>query len=311
MYQIASIDKEQINTNLPGGTYIQHQQEGFYNELESQLQVLDPDSSLMLGNLTYGIDFEACYYLPKYKGAFGKTLFKHITPGSSSEANNNSSQEMSLIMIGEVCPSAYRTALSAKGNYTRDSGPKPKPIDDKSTVKGVLVLRALTGAPNNSFIEDGFNNQLVTLREIMDAQAKEQSSDLTKKKCPLHQWRITEWLGDSQVPFLDPNDPKTSGHTPHQSASPVIKKKNLLTTKGKAKDGASLPTDKDNNTLSEGEDKEDESPAYGTLGALYDLNTLPDHWGNLFNHLKGHLVQNDIHDENNELIFPWDLTCNL
>ena len=55
------------------------------------------------------------------EGSFGKTLYKRTRPSDEGDA-----AELGLVFFGEVCPSTYGTAISAKGNHYAGTAEKPK-----------------------------------------------------------------------------------------------------------------------------------------------------------------------------------------
>ena len=92
-----------------------------YDFIEQRLLSLDSRSTMALGTLTYHQDFHPHYFPPEKEGGFGKTLYK--TSRASDEGN---AEELRLVFFGEVCPSAYGTAISAKGNHYAGTPEYPK-----------------------------------------------------------------------------------------------------------------------------------------------------------------------------------------
>ena len=84
----------------------------FYQFIEKRLLSLDTFSTMALGTLTYHKDFHPHYFPPEKEGSFGKTLYKRTRPSDEGDA-----AELGLVFFGEVCPSTYGTAISAKGNH--------------------------------------------------------------------------------------------------------------------------------------------------------------------------------------------------
>lgn len=96
-------------------------QQDFFEGLEAQIKSLNDRSTLAFGNLEYGEDFTRYYYPPEKEGAFGKTLYK-LAPTKEGEEPS----EFSIVLFGEVCPSTFGTALSAKGNHYAGTTDNPK-----------------------------------------------------------------------------------------------------------------------------------------------------------------------------------------
>lgn len=92
-----------------------------YSFIEKSLLSLDPVTTMALGKLTYHTDFHPHYSAPEKEGGFGKTLYKKSPPNKEVEAD-----ELGLVFFGEVCPSVYGTAISAKGNHYAGTAKYPK-----------------------------------------------------------------------------------------------------------------------------------------------------------------------------------------
>ena len=92
-----------------------------YNFIENRLISLDPEMTMALGNLTYHSNFHPHYFPPEKEGGFGKTLYKKTLPDGKNEAD-----ELGLVFFGEICPSIYGTAITAKGNHYAGSPKYPK-----------------------------------------------------------------------------------------------------------------------------------------------------------------------------------------
>ena len=72
---------------------------------------------MALRRLTYHEDFHPHYFPPEKEGSFGKTSYK---------SSKNDADELGLVFFKEICPSAYGTAISAKGNHYVGSVENPK-----------------------------------------------------------------------------------------------------------------------------------------------------------------------------------------
>jgi hypothetical protein len=92
-----------------------------YKFIEQRLLSLDTFSTMALGTLTYQEHFHPHYFPPEKDGSFGKTLYKRSLPSDKGDA-----AELGLVFFGEVCPSAYGTAISAKGNHYAGTAERPK-----------------------------------------------------------------------------------------------------------------------------------------------------------------------------------------
>jgi len=85
-----------------------------YQFIERRLLSLDAFSTMALGTLTYCEDFHPHYFPPEKEGSFGKTLYKRTRPSDEGDA-----AELGLVFFGEVCPSTYGTAISARETITQ------------------------------------------------------------------------------------------------------------------------------------------------------------------------------------------------
>ena len=164
--------------------------EDVYHFIEQRLLSLDPFTTMGLGSLDYHVHYHPHYIRPEKEGGFGKTLYKKSPVGTEIDTD-----ELGLVFFGEVCSSAYGTAISAKGNHYAGTAENPKvrtskhyhsglmktlltffkPIIDTSVVKDILVLRPLTIAPANSLVDIAFVNQCAGLEEILEEDAKRRS----------------------------------------------------------------------------------------------------------------------------------------
>ncbi|KAF8204733.1 hypothetical protein BJ912DRAFT_1052061 [Pholiota molesta] len=274
--------------------YSERQNNGFFTLLENQLLNLEPTSTFALGAMTYGTDFCSVYSPPEKENGFGRTLFHYLND------NGEKGDEVGLIFFGEMCHSSHGTQISAKGNHSL--GRNPKPILDDTVVKDVLVLRPLTGIdPENTFLEDAFSNQVSTLQEIMVEAAK-----MAPKSSFVTSWLLptdpqSQSNDNGLIKITMPPKYKVSG-----TKGEARKKKNLLVP--------SVPKQEisDTESVSEaGSDGTDGPSSRVKVGALYDPNLLPDHRGKYFQHPNAKLVQQDMVDEEENLIVPWDMPKKL
>ena len=98
-----------------------------YNFIENRLLTIDPEMTMALGKLTYLDNFHPHYFPPDKDGNFGKTLYKKSPPNAISQDNpGTAGDELGLVFFGEICPSAYGTAISAKGNHFAGTSNNPK-----------------------------------------------------------------------------------------------------------------------------------------------------------------------------------------
>ena len=99
-----------------------------YNFIENCLLMLDPEMTMALGKLTYRSDFHPHYFPPNKEGNSGKTLYKKSPPNKISE-DGTTGDELGLVFFGEICPSVYGTAITAKGNHYAGTAKYPKVRD--------------------------------------------------------------------------------------------------------------------------------------------------------------------------------------
>src|ERR1700678_3787729 len=89
-----------------------------YSFIKQRLLSLDPLTTMALGRLSYHDNFYPHYFPPEKEGSFRKTLYKI--------SKDDDADELGLVFFGEICPSAYGTAISAKGNHYAGSAENPK-----------------------------------------------------------------------------------------------------------------------------------------------------------------------------------------
>ena len=108
----------EITSSLPDSTTACND---IYKFIEQRLLSLDTFSTMALGTLTYHEHFHPHYFPPERDGSFGRTLYKRTLPSDKGDAD-----ELGLVFFGEVCPSGYGTAISAKGNHYAGTVERPK-----------------------------------------------------------------------------------------------------------------------------------------------------------------------------------------
>lgn len=86
--------------------------------IQERLLSLDSFTTMALGTLNYYEHFNPHYIPPDKEGGFGKTLYKKAPPIEDDE--------LGLVFFGEICPSTYGTAISAKGNHYVGTAENPK-----------------------------------------------------------------------------------------------------------------------------------------------------------------------------------------
>jgi hypothetical protein len=87
--------------------------DGTFKYIEDVLDEIKPTETFASSNITYGVDFTRKFIPanPDSDFNFGQTRYylgKNI---------NNTSKEMRVLFLGEICPKSQGTKLSAKGNH--------------------------------------------------------------------------------------------------------------------------------------------------------------------------------------------------
>ncbi|KDR77061.1 hypothetical protein GALMADRAFT_225196 [Galerina marginata CBS 339.88] len=275
--------------------YVERAEKGFFSQLEAKILALDPKSTFATGTMTYNTTFVRRYFPPDKEGGFAKTLYYHVCDDGRDKAD-----ELGLIFFGEICPASMGTMLSAKGNHY--TGKYPKPIDDNTVVKDILVLRTLTGG--TTVLNDAYENQLFTLEEILEEDRNERE----KYNSNLN---VTGFFATPNDESGRPTDDRIlikitlpqKYRVPPDVQKTILKsqrtrtKKNLLQPKSED-DGMSDPE-----TLRD--PTENQSPAI-EVGRFYPLEMLPDHRGDYFQQEHAKLVQLEMLDTDEKLIPPWE-----
>ncbi|KAF7771018.1 hypothetical protein Agabi119p4_6992 [Agaricus bisporus var. burnettii] len=148
-------------------SYASRLNDGFYDTLYKKFQAFKDNEQFMFGNMFYGFDGdEKATFTPSYEAgnpsaskSFGRTTY----------IDKRTKEELNLIVFGEVDEPSNGTCISARGNHL---APKQLPITDKSNVRDVIAIRALTNCGENSELKQAFENQIETLSDIVNLDAE-------------------------------------------------------------------------------------------------------------------------------------------
>ncbi|KAJ7681096.1 hypothetical protein B0H17DRAFT_1206037 [Mycena rosella] len=185
--------------------------------------------------------------------------------------------EFRAAVIGEIAEPRYGTVVRAQGNnYDGRDGEPFKPVDDKSKVKDVLVLRAPTHC--SLYMKNLFDNQSAL---IQDLENSEIANDEANGWVPATAGAPKVVATPKQVQRVkrkrnEDGDDEAEGANPAETVDPVAKD-----------EAVRLPDDEDIK-----------------LSAFYDPRVLEDYGGPYFEHINSKLLQLDIRDAENKLIPP-------
>ncbi|KAJ6568173.1 hypothetical protein B0H10DRAFT_2238259 [Mycena sp. CBHHK59/15] len=211
-------------------------------------------------------------------------------------------------IIGEIAEPRYGTLVRAQGNhYDGRDGEPFKPVDDKSKVKDVLVLRAPTHCAMD--MKNSYDNQTALLQDIENTENSFYTADGVDpnfKSC----LRSARTDLDSKDLITLTTQKKYA--VPAAAGAPKVVSTPKRVQRTKRKHGsedddiseehvaATPPADDD----AEGQVK---IPADDDvqLGVFYDPRVLEDYGGLMFQHVNAKLLQLDIRDADNKLIPPW------
>ncbi|RDB20445.1 hypothetical protein Hypma_012444 [Hypsizygus marmoreus] len=212
------------------------------------------------------------------------------------------------LVFGEVVSSALGTKMSAKGTFFT-GGNDPKFITDETKVKDVIVLGRPTCATKNLAIQ--FNNQIAALNEVFQDDEKRYAG------CN-EGWNPKEWVrssgtedrkADMLVLTMLPKYTTSNDKAPKDSTKPRLKRQALDDDSDDLPDaeagGAPGAPSGDGGSLT--------APPVAPpnvepkVGDLYDPRLLPDYGGDLFHHKQSKLIQLDVQNIDEKIVFPWDM----
>ncbi|KAF8415486.1 hypothetical protein L210DRAFT_876882 [Boletus edulis BED1] len=255
--------------------------------------LFDMPSHLLLASGEYGVDFV------RHVGA--RNNWSYVDPGSNVTYET--------ILVGEIRPSLCGTRFSAKGTHYMGSIQNPTFIDDDTRVKNLFIL----GKPSHCTDELGalFNNQLMTLRSVIEADLIEQNA--LKKNIIFKEWTSHTGSDTSGDPDYI-NVVSEAMYVTAKSGTSVAgqsRKKHALTERaqhGKTADSpiAAIPTATakaptfNRPTLSMNPPQSHNV----SINDVYRPNVLYDYGGDLFKHKNSMLKQLDFRDVDDSLIPP-------
>ncbi|KAJ7489732.1 hypothetical protein B0H11DRAFT_2278394 [Mycena galericulata] len=291
-------DAETIDdpTELENKCFFERRDSGFYDSVLDQMKAM-PNA---LANLEYigtkkrGPDI--------FKGEdWTKNIVFKDGPGQNAS-------EYRAAIFGEIAEPCHGTLVRAQGNhYDGRDGEPFKPVDDKSKIKDVLVLRA----PSYCSLElqNLYDNQTALIQDIENTEnaidtakgwtpnfrsslkssrpdfpTKDLITTLTQKKYAARGPKVNPPVGRVERvkrKFGNEDDDDERDSSPESPASVDRASKS---SKGKVK----YPADNE-----------------VKLGAFYDPHVLEDYGGEYFQHVNAKLQQLDIRDADNKLIPPW------
>ncbi|KAJ6627079.1 hypothetical protein B0H10DRAFT_417881 [Mycena sp. CBHHK59/15] len=211
-------------------------------------------------------------------------------------------------IIGEIAEPTFGTLVRAHGNhYDGRDGEPFKPVDDKSKIKDVLVLRA----PTHSDLEmhNLYENQTALLQDIENTEI---ATDEAHGFSPNYRSCLRSSRTDMDCKDLLTITTMKKYRIPAAAGGAKIIATPKRVQRVKRKFG--VQDDEDGEpieaTTSAVEDNNDSKIKYPSddevkLGAFYDPRVLEDFGGDYFSLVNAKLVQLDIRDADNKLIPPW------
>ncbi|KAK6983814.1 hypothetical protein R3P38DRAFT_3333646 [Favolaschia claudopus] len=249
------------------------------------------------------------------------TMFRGVDWANNLVFNDGpgkNANEIRATMFGEIAEPVHGTMVSARGNhYEGNTSSTFKPIDDKTKVKDVLVLRA----PSLCGIETSglWNNQRALLQDII---AVEKNQDAAFGWQPFYNVPFRSSTTDNprddmiaiytQKKYGVPASagaPASAGSTPPSTPQKTVRSRRAFVP------GGGLDSDNEDgpggsiDPISPGDRSnsiEVPGPEKIFLGAFYDPRLLEDFGGPSFQLVKARLRQLDHRGANNKLIPPWN-----
>ncbi|KAJ7467324.1 hypothetical protein B0H11DRAFT_2306801 [Mycena galericulata] len=257
-------------TELENKCFFERRDSGFYDSVLDQMKAM-PNA---LANLEYigtkkrGPDI--------FKGEdWTKNIVFKDGPGQNAS-------EYRAAIFGEIAEPCHGTLVRAQGNhYDGRDGEPFKPVDDKSKIKDVLVLRA----PSYCSLElqNLYDNQTALIQDIENT---ENAIDTAKGWVPASAGgpKVNPPVGRVERVKRKFGNEDDDEEGDSSSESPASVERASKSSKGKVK----YPADNE-----------------VKLGAFYDPHVLEDYGGEYFQHVNAKLQQLDIRDADNKLIPPW------
>ncbi|KAJ7934654.1 hypothetical protein B0H13DRAFT_2484977 [Mycena leptocephala] len=217
------------------------------------------------------------------------------------------SPEFKVAIIGEICDSAHGTAIRASGNhYDGRDGEPFKPVDDKSKVKDVIVLRAPTLCDQD--LLHFYDNQTAVIQDIENT---EEALDEAAGMSPDFRSCLRSERADTDSKNLITIMTQKKYSLPASAGGPKLAVAASPTKVKRVKRKFGDEDDEDSDTAAPAERPAASdtvqylSDSDVKLGAFYDPRVLEDYGGPYFQHINAKLVQLDIRDADNKLIPPW------
>ncbi|KAK6984011.1 hypothetical protein R3P38DRAFT_3456331 [Favolaschia claudopus] len=234
-----------------------------------------------------------------------------------NDGPGKNANEIRATMFGEIAEPVHGTMVSARGNhYEGNTSATFKPIDDKTKVKDVLVLRAptLCGVTTSGL----WHNQRALLQDIIST---EKNQDEAFGWHPFYNTPFRSSTTDNpredmiaiytQKKYGVPTSagaPGSAGATPPSTPQKAVRAKRAFVS-----DGATDSDDEREPAGSSGgvndaaaAGLEVPGPEKIFLGAFYDPRLLEDFGGPSFKLVKARLRQLDHRGADNTLIPPWN-----
>ncbi|KAF7340752.1 hypothetical protein MSAN_02103600 [Mycena sanguinolenta] len=277
---------------------------GLYDSVHGQL--------LQMGNALANLEYIGTRgHDPDFYRGFdwsNNIVMKHGPPNIKEAA------EFKFAIFGEIAHPALGTIISAKGNhYEGRGGDDFRPIDDKSKVKDVIVLRAPTSCLTD--LQYMFDNQSAILQDIENTEIALHNSagwNPVFRSC-LRSTSVEKPRKDLITIVTQKKYGIPPASAPHSvtPATPVKVQRVKRKVPGEQADSDSETGDPTAQVT--GASTSSTSgivvPAADQikLGAHYDPRLLPDYSGYPYFQLsKAKLKQLDIRNAQNKLIAPWD-----
>ncbi|KAG1752318.1 uncharacterized protein EDB91DRAFT_1195154 [Suillus paluster] len=286
---------------------------GLYDNIVRQLIALPKGMSL--GEATYKDDF---------------VRDSNVQTGNFAYKCKDNGLEYETVLVGEILPRPCGTKLSAIGNHyigTADTMSddkqytaltltkliKPNVIDDKTRVKGILVLGQPTQATEMMYVM--FGNQIATPDDIIQSDIKElkrKNKDINIKEWTAHAGTDQSGLPEYIIVNTEQRVLLTISKVPRAAQQAMQGKRARVPKKELAKNDESAEGKTAGGTSSNDvETKGNPGEAAITTNTFYEPTILPDYGGDLFQHVNAKLRQLDIRNVNNDLIAPQEWYSSL
>ncbi|KAF6753109.1 hypothetical protein DFP72DRAFT_849476 [Ephemerocybe angulata] len=263
--------------------------ESIYAQIAAEIAAR-PKGWLGSGELTLGVDYAPLYTNPRSAGGWASTSFVW----------SNAKMDTFITAIhGTLAGKSWGTLLGAQGNFVPSSEPDRAFINDKRTVRNVLIILCNPEYPD--VLKQSWSNQ-----EIEYESVEEGVRDSTGKQTN----GIIVSSPDGRQKCLRIVMPPTYKALPTNAPAPRTKTSTAPRTKVKI---TTMSAENDEEAHGEGAEqeatglKECANNDTGKPGATYPVECQIGYGGPMFQHTNSVLTQPEVYGVDNELKGPWEL----